>query len=315
MVETTQTTAKADLDDSLEGQPEAETSAVKTPTMRTGRSPRTAAGRRISVVEARASALERLSSRGFRDRKSGAWAVGGPEEDTKEPERTERILATPFALWRTKPVDAFQSREGFFLFRVNGATRAGRWYRLTVIFANMGFGLLSGLQPLIMTAGSAAAVAQTGVVLMLQLSMALLCFRVLPDADRVISRFAASQFLLEGLSTASLLGSSISERMALTGAANATLAPDSTSAAADDPAGCTIHSCGDGGAASVIWLLLRDSGFYLAMAAMFVPTVQLLEQRFITPCVHLVWNRVTPPEGSPQEPTAWTPLPDPARME
>ena len=161
MVETTQTTAKADLDDSLEGQPEAETSAVKTPTMRTGRSPRTAAGRRISVVEARASALERLSSRGFRDRKSGAWAVGGPEEDTKEPERTERILATPFALWRTKPVDAFQSREGFFLFRVNGATRAGRWYRLTVIFANMGFGLLSGLQPLIMTAGSAAAVAQT----------------------------------------------------------------------------------------------------------------------------------------------------------
>ena len=292
VVEITQTTAKPDLDDSLDGQPDAETSAVP-PTMKTGRSPRTAIGRRISLVEARASAMERLATRGFRDRKSGAWAVAGPEEDVKEPERTERILASPFALYRPKPVDAFQSREGFFLFRVNGATRTGRWYRIIVIFANMGFGLLSGLQPLIISAGPVAAVAQTGLVLMLQLSMALLCFHVLPDADRIISRFAAWQFLLEGLSTASLLGSSISEQMALTGA-NATLAAAATGVA-EDTIRCTTQWCGSGGVASVLWLLMRDSGFYLAMAAMFVPMLQLLEQRFITPCFNLIKNKSANP--------------------
>ena len=74
------------------------------------------------------------------------------------------------------------------------------------------FGLLSGLQP-ILAPGSRQALAQTFCILILQLFMAIICFRFLPDADRIISRFAGTQFLLEGFSTTMLLGADIDARM------------------------------------------------------------------------------------------------------
>ena len=158
--------------------------------------------RRLSLAEANKSAIERLGNKGgFRDRKSGAFTL--PEEDTMEPARTERLLATPFAWMRPRTGDAFQAIEGHFFFRVNGASRVGMLYRLIVILVNMTFGLLSGLQPLL-PLNSISALAQTSLVLSLQLSMSALCFYFLPDADRIISRFAGTQFLFEGLSTASV---------------------------------------------------------------------------------------------------------------
>ena len=312
------------LEDSLEGQPEAETSTLPL-TTQTGRSAqrrgtRAVAAidrpRRMSSAEARASALDRLASKGFRDRKSGAWSVAGPEEDGREPERTERILASPFAFFRSKPVDAFQSREGFFMFRVNGASFLGRWYRLLVIVANLCFGMLSGLQPL-MVVGSAGAVAQTALVLTLQFGMAFVCFHFLPDADRIISRFAATQFLLEGLSTASLLAASVTETLGGAGSG------DSGGEGAAGAAGAVGAVGAAGGpppsafgapplsppppsppsppspmsppyvllGGSTGWDTLRDAGFWLALLAMFVPVFQLLEQRFITPGINLVKNR------------------------
>ena len=175
------------------------------------------------------------------------------------------------------------------MFRVHGATRLGRWYRLIVVVANMMFGLLSGLEPLVVSVGPIAVFAQTAIVLLLQLSMAVLCFRILPDADRIISRFAATQFLLEGTSTASLLGASISEYLA-TNTADSAAGPANAADAIDtatDPE--TVGSLS--GTAAATWAALRDSGFYLALAAMFVPMVQLLEQRVITLCINVVKNR------------------------
>ena len=239
----------------------------------TGAAPR----RRLSARDARSSALERLAARGHRDRKSGTWAVAGPEEDAAEPGRTERILAAPFALWRARPVDAFQSREGFFMFRVHGRYFFGRWYRILVLAVNMVFGVLSGLQPL-MPAGSRIALVQTALVLTLQLSMALLCFRFLPDADRIISRFAATQFLLEGLSTSMLLASSLSHA----GGGDVAGSAAAASAEAVD-AGASLST-----AAS---RALLDSGFAFSLAAMLVPMLQLLEQRLITPGINIVVNR------------------------
>ena len=133
--------------------------------------PPTRRSRRSSLVEVRASVVEELESRGgHKDRRIGAYTL--PEEDGKEPARTERLLANPFQLWRPRPADAFQSREGFFMFRVNGATFIGRWYRVLVVLANMLFGLL-GPQPLLPT-GSTAAAVQTAIILSLQTSMAIL---------------------------------------------------------------------------------------------------------------------------------------------
>ena len=238
---------------------------------------------RTTVANARASALELLASRGHRDRKSGTWAVGGSEEDAKEPGRTERLLAAPFALSRAKPLDYFQSREGFFMFRVNGASMFGRWYRIIVITLNMTFGLLSGLQPLL-PEGSVLAMMQTGLVLLLQLSAAALSFHFLPDADRIVSRFAAMQFLLEGLSTTALLMSSIirgpPENRDIASAGNV-----SNSNRTSGGTSSAVVSLFDASSA------MRETGFVLAIAAMLVPMLQLLEQRFITPCIGVVINK------------------------
>ena len=190
----------------------------------------------------------------------------------KEPQRTERILAHPFALARPRPIDAFQSREGFFMFRVNGSSFFGRWYRVLVIILNMAFGTLSGLQPLL-TPGSAGAFAQTACVLSLQLGMSALCFTFMPDADRIISRFAATQFLSEGLSTTALFMASVGSTAAspTLEASNATA---TSSALEPAPTGWSFA--------------LQESGFYLSLFAMAVPMLQLLEARAITPTIGIV---------------------------
>ena len=139
-------------------------------------------------------ATERLKESGFRDRRSGAWAL--PEQDTAEPARTERILRDPFALRRDRPGDAFHQREGFLLFRVNGASRFGVCYRLLVIVVMLMIGIISGLRPLVGAAGSSAAIAQALVVAVLQLCMAAICLLYHPDADRVISVCCGTQVLI-----------------------------------------------------------------------------------------------------------------------
>ena len=226
---------------------------------------------RLTLAEARSSALDQLASRGYRDRKSGTFAP--PEADSKEPERTERLLAAPFAIRRQRVGDAWQALEGFLLFRVNGTTRLALGYRVLVLAVNMGFGALSGLKPLL-PEGSALATAQVAVVLSLQLTMSCVCFCVLPDADRIVSRFAGTQFLFEGLSTASLLAAETlgeapprdSSRKVMTSAAAAAAATLSSS-----------H--------------LQLVGFAFSLVAMGVPIVQLMEQRALTPIINLIHTK------------------------
>jgi hypothetical protein len=138
---------------------------------------------------------------------------------------------------------------------------------------NMAFGCLSGLQPLL-SPGTSAAYTQTSTVLSLQLGMALLCCTFLPDADRIISRFAATQFLLEGLATSALLGASASTDYA--SAANQTSANQTAAGAAVAPPQPSLVSD------------LRTSGFALSLSAMAVPMLQLIEQRVITPFIGVV---------------------------
>jgi hypothetical protein len=135
-----------------------------------------------------------MASRGHRDRKTGGFS--GPEADNMEPERTERLLANPFALRRTRVGDHWQGIEGFLFFRVNGSTRFGTCYQLIVIGVNMLFGTLTGLRPMLQR-GSPQAAVQMWCILTLQLAMSFVCFHLLPDADRVISRFAGTQVRLD----------------------------------------------------------------------------------------------------------------------
>jgi len=86
------------------------------------------------------------------------------------------------------------------------------------------------------------------------------CLTLLPDADRMISRFAGMQFLLEGISMCILLRASVGS--------------------AEEERG------------SAIWITeYRDVAFAIALSAMAVPVMQLLEQRFVTPTVNIVLTR------------------------
>jgi hypothetical protein len=263
-------------DDGMEGQPDEQRPDDVTGT--TGR-----AKRRSTYAVARTSAVDILAKRGHRDRKSGAF--GTPEADTKEPGRTERLLANPFALSRPRAGDSFQSLEGFLLFRVNGSNHVGACYRLLVIVVNMVFGILSGLHPLL-PSGSPQAHAQGAVVIALQLGMSFLCFQCLPDADRIISRFAGFQFLCEGLATSALLGASYSKCACATYAAisNDTSSDMEMSEAETDRA-----------AAEALVVRLHILGFVLSLVAMCVPMLQLLEQRAITPTINIVQKKGASP--------------------
>lgn len=262
---------------------------------------------RLSLAEARASALARLTRHGgFRDRRTGAFAI--PDADAKEPERTERLLASPFAMRRARTGDAFQGIEGHFFFRVNGSSRIGTCYRLLVIFFNVTFGILSGLQPLL-PVGSLLALAQTTTILTMQLGLAFVCFSVLPDADRIISRFAGAQFLFESLSTASLLVADRRTRDVLLSTSDAPVAnftaaaifpanttgEEAAAANASSISGASSAASGGGGGVDVGALRLiaqmQLTGFVLSLLAMSTPIAQLMEQRLLTPLINLIRNR------------------------
>ena len=65
----------------------------------------------------------------------GASAVGRnpgefskPEADTAEPERTERLLASPFTLFHSNAGDAYDALCLFLLSRSTGKSRVGIFY-------------------------------------------------------------------------------------------------------------------------------------------------------------------------------------------
>lgn len=223
--------------------------------------------RRASFADSRVAAAARLASRGgHRDRRLGAWSV--PEEDIAEPERTERLLSQPFALRRRRTGDAFQAREGFLMFRVNGSNRLGVLFRLVVMLANVSFGVLSGITPLLKP-GSLPALAQTSTVLTLQAIMSWICFCRIPDADMIVSLFAGLQFLLEAIASALLLIASLRFR-----------GMGDWGAGVQPPSNAPIEHT---------HLLL--SAFWAGLLAIGVPVVQMIEQRCITPAMLTVRNR------------------------
>lgn len=118
---------------------------------------------------------------------------------------------------------------------------------------NLLFGVIAGLQPLF-SGDPRAALVQLTTVLVLQVAMCVICFYYLPDADRLISRFAGTQFAVESLSTATLLITR---------------------------SGATISSPDFG----------LEAVFVLSITAMCVPMVQLLEQRLVTPIVNVCVNK------------------------
>jgi hypothetical protein len=206
--------------------------------------------RTVTYRDARKRAQDTLKDKGFKNRSAGGF--GCPPEDTAEPSRTERILASPFAWYRPRPADQFQQRAQSVLFRVNGGSCLGMGYRLIVIGANVVIGAIAGCKPLL-KAGSVGAQAQCVTVFTLQLLLAWICFCVAPDADRIFSMLGGAQFLAEGLSNLLLFVASL------------------------------VHH-------AETKELLQTLAFDAGLVAVFVPILQLVEQRIITPLVSAIQN-------------------------
>jgi len=160
-------------------------------------------------------------------------------------------MKAPFALKHASVVDGFHARAGTAFFRVNGATRVGVGWRLLVVGATMLIGLLAGLKPAI-AAGSALGTIQTLLIWVVQIILGAVCFCVSPDADRIFSALAGTQFLVEGVSNMLYFFSSF-------------LSKDAKEA-------------------------LQGLAFSLALTGVFVPILQLLEQRLITPIMKIVYT-------------------------
>ena len=75
---------------------------------------------------------------------------------------------------------------------------------MIVIIVNIAFGIVSGLQPLL-SAGSTFSIMQTVLIFSLQFIMFLVVCNFTPDADRIISGFACTQFFFEASATGFLL--------------------------------------------------------------------------------------------------------------
>jgi hypothetical protein len=114
----------------------------------------------------------------------------------------------------------------------------------------------------------------------------------LPDADRLISRFAGTQFLLEGLSTSMLLTADLRTHTLATAATNAssTAGMSYGTGTADGLANSSAttvldHSSSAAATAEALRMVtaLQSAAFALSLLALAVPITQLLEQRCVTP--------------------------------
>lgn len=138
----------------------------------------------------------------YADRSAGHFEL--PLEDGREPSRTERLLAAPFALRRARAGDAQQQVTGFILAKVNGADSFGTFFRVYLLLVNVTIGALAGVGRSL-PARSATAAVLTGIVFGIQLLTAAIIFCLGPCSDRVHNFYLGFMYLLEGLSLGCLL--------------------------------------------------------------------------------------------------------------
>ena len=127
-----------------------------------------------------------------------------PDEETAEPERTRRLLARPFALFRPVASDAYTGLSQIVLSRASGLGLLGLLYDWITLTIQIVLAVLLGLGDSLEW-GSTAATIQIITVLSLQVGTAALLFLCAPGWDRFECALTSLQFLVEGLATTFIL--------------------------------------------------------------------------------------------------------------
>ena len=126
------------------------------------------------------------------------------EDSMAEPARTERILVSPFAIFRTHSADAIDVHTLVLLNRGSGPRMYGVLYDYILLLAQLLLAFTQGLGAGI-SAGSASANAQISLVLTIQWGVMLYILLTVPSADRIENLASGSQFGIEGAVTLLLL--------------------------------------------------------------------------------------------------------------
>jgi hypothetical protein len=135
------------------------------------------------------------------DRTTGEYTK--PELDTAEPERTERLLQQPFALFPSNASDAYEAINMFCIARATGLSFWTFAYDTLLFVGAQLLALTFGLEELAKREG--VETQQAFLVLFLQWGMFvyILCLR--PSIDRIENAQSGLQFAAEGLATFLLL--------------------------------------------------------------------------------------------------------------
>ena len=132
------------------------------------------------------------------DRPTGEFTRNA--DNLKEPQRTERLLARPFILFRNTPTDALDAIKLTWLNNGSGFSWRGVFYIYMTVCTQMVLAILLGIGTAI-PAGTTAADVQLGLVMGVQYGYAFWVHIVKPSADRIDNLEIGTQFTIEGSQT------------------------------------------------------------------------------------------------------------------
>ena len=153
--------------------------------------------------------MVRIEERPALNRARGAFiAQGSRENESKEPERTERLLANPLALIPAVGQDAYESIAVTVLFKCRGDLKHAMAYRLARLSAQMLLVCIAGIGvSLVPGAGAALALVSTTVTVQLLVFLWILC--LCPSVDRIDNAVQAAGWGVECCSMLLLLLASL----------------------------------------------------------------------------------------------------------
>lgn len=126
-----------------------------------------------------------------------------PEDHTQEPERTERILAHPFVLFKPVGADAVAA-NGYFTSRGSGEKLSYLCYDWIALSVQLLIVLLAGSSAAF-DSGSPESRTLTSLTFTCQFVLAIWLYIGMPGLDRLECQVTSLQFCFEGLSTVMLL--------------------------------------------------------------------------------------------------------------
>lgn len=120
--------------------------------------------------------------------------------EMREPQRTERLLARPFALCPEMASDSYDAFNFVWFYHASGGSVHGMFFDFFCLVVML---LLASIQGLgvVLTPRTPEAMAQVSVIAAIQLSFSLYLYCCGASNDRMDQHMVATMFLLEGLST------------------------------------------------------------------------------------------------------------------